>query len=73
MGVAYTHVGQTTCIACNVLFGREEATWRPGHGWRDAVKMDLKEIRWQGIALVHLVFTKIHGLIVNTALNIRVS
>jgi hypothetical protein len=45
MGGAYTHVGQTTCLAYNVLFGREETSWRHGHRWGDAVKMDLKEIR----------------------------
>jgi hypothetical protein len=60
--------GTTACIAYNVLFRREETTWR-----HYAVKMDLKEISCQGIALVHLVYTRIHKLIVaSTAMNIRV-
>jgi hypothetical protein len=28
---------------------------RPGHIWEDNIKMDLREIGWEGVEMIHLV------------------
>jgi hypothetical protein len=63
--------------AYSVLVGKPERKrplGRPNHKWEDNIKMDLREIRWEGVDWMHLA----HAMdqwqaVVNTIMNLRVA
>jgi hypothetical protein len=54
--------GHAACIgemrnAYNILSGKPEGNrplGRPRHRWEDNIRMDLKEIGWEGVNWIHL-------------------
>jgi hypothetical protein len=63
--------------AYNILVGKPEGNrplWRPGRGWKDNIKMDLREIRSEGVNWIHLVQDRDQWRVfVNTVMNLRFS
>jgi hypothetical protein len=58
-------IGWTVHVACmghmrnayNILVGKSEgrrSLRRPKHRWEDNIKMDLREIGWEGVDWMHL-------------------
>jgi len=46
---------------------------RPRHRWKDNIRMDLKEIGWEGVDWMHLVQDRDQWrALVNTIMNLRV-
>jgi hypothetical protein len=46
---------------------------RPGHGWENNIRMDLRQIGWEGVDLMHLAQNRDHWRDrVNTAMNLWV-
>jgi hypothetical protein len=34
--------------------GREETLGRPTYRWEDNIRMDLREVQWEGVDLIHM-------------------
>jgi hypothetical protein len=58
-----------------VLFGKPEGKRpldRPRHRWEDGIKMDLREIGWEGVESIHLAQDRDHWrAVVNVVMNLR--
>jgi hypothetical protein len=39
-----------------------ETTWRPRHRWEDNIKVDLKEIGFEGVHCIHVVTDRSSGM-----------
>jgi hypothetical protein len=47
---------------------------RPRHRWEDNIRLDLEEMRWEAVDLIHLTQDKDQWwALVNTVMNLRVS
>jgi hypothetical protein len=61
--------------AYNILVGKPEGKRplrRPRCRWEDNIKMDLREIGWEGVDWIHLAEDRDHCLaVVNTVMNLR--
>jgi hypothetical protein len=61
-------------IVCRVLVGKPEGNiplGRPRHRWKDNIKMDLREIRWDGIHCFDLAQERDkRRALVNTVMNL---
>jgi hypothetical protein len=62
--------------ACRILVGKPEGKrplGRPGHGWENNIKMDLREIGWGGMDWIDLTQDRDQWrALVNTVMNLRV-
>jgi hypothetical protein len=74
-------VGHVACMGegrnvYRVLVGKPEGKStlaRPRHGWEDGIKMDLKEIGWEGVEWIHLAWDRDSWqALVNAVMNLRV-
>jgi hypothetical protein len=46
---------------------------RPRHKWEDNIRMDLRDIRWEGVDWIHMVLDKDQcQAVVNTVMNLQV-
>jgi hypothetical protein len=59
---------------CNTLVGKSEGKRplrRPSHRWEDNIRMDVREIRWEGVDWLHLAQDRDQWLaVVNTVMNL---
>jgi hypothetical protein len=75
------HMGVTTnsyiLIAQNILVGKSEGErplGRPRRRWDDIIRLDLREIGWEGINWIHLPPDRYEWrAFVNTVMNLRVT
>jgi hypothetical protein len=62
--------------ACKVLVGKPEGKrplTRPRRRWEENIRMDLSEVRWEGVDWMHLAQSRDQWrAVVNTIMNIRV-
>jgi hypothetical protein len=62
--------------ACRILVGKREEKrplGRPKRGWVVNIKMDLREIGWDGMCWIDLALTRDQwSALVNTVMNLRV-
>jgi hypothetical protein len=62
--------------ACRILVGKPEGSkplGRPRHKWMDNIKMDLRDIGWDGIDWIDLAQNRDQWrALVNTVMNLRV-
>jgi hypothetical protein len=74
-------IGHEACFggmrnAYNILVGKYEgkrARGRPRRGWKDAIRMNLREIGWECVDWIHWFRTGDRRRIpVNTVINVRV-
>jgi hypothetical protein len=66
--------GSNKCI--RVLVGKSEGTRaleRPRRRWEDSIRMDLREIGWEDVDLIHLAQDRDQWLaVVNTEMSLRI-
>jgi hypothetical protein len=74
--VEVARIGETK-NAYKVLVGNPEVKiliCKPLRRWEDNIKMDLREIRWEGVDWIHLEQDRDHWrALVNTVMNLRVA
>jgi hypothetical protein len=75
MGRAYSTNGERR-NACRILVGKPEGNrplGRPRHTWVNNIKMDLREIGWDGMDCIDLAQDRDRWrALVNTVMNLRV-
>jgi hypothetical protein len=67
---------RATYTTCNILVGKSEGKrqfGRPRSKWEDNIRMNLREIGWEGLGLIHLAQGRVQWqALVNTVMNLRV-
>jgi hypothetical protein len=54
--------------------GRKKQLGRPRHGWEDSIRIDLRELGWEGLDWIYLAQDRDQGpALVNTVMNPRLT
>jgi hypothetical protein len=69
------HGRNEKCIEILVIkSGGKRTLRRPRHKWEDNIKMDLREIEWEGVDWIHMAHYRIQWkAFMNTIMNLQVS